>query len=128
MAGNLARPTLDNFDIENLSTGDMEVDIDWVGQENHIDLHQVRYRWIRRTDGTASPPPAQATAEGWAESSTLATVGMFQYIDRTVLTDTAHEAVTGAVDYDDVEIAADGNGNSSFANAVVWCMARLEVA
>ena len=140
MAGNLATPTLSNFEIESLANGDMEVDVDWTGMDNSVDLRSIRVRWIRRTDGNASPAPVKATAEGWAESSTLQTEGGFNYKDYVVdISSGVLRGVENNIGIDNFEIAGgfsnanpavgtNATGDSDFANAVVWAMARLEVA
>ena len=56
--------------------------LSWPGMDNSVDLRSIRVRWIRQ-DGRRMPRPApvKATAEGWAESTTLQTVAPFMYKD-----------------------------------------------
>ena len=141
MAGNLATPALSNFDIESLADGDMEVDVSWPGMDNSVDLRSIRVRWIRRTDGNATTAPVKATAEGWAESTTLQTVAPFMYKDVvTTIGSGTLRRVTGTANINNLEITGgiisdtdgtdgtNGTGDSDFDDAVVWAMARLEVA
>ena len=58
MAGQLS-PSYMLADIEftTIGTGALQVDIDWVGQANSVDAHQLRTRWIAHDDGRSSDPP-----------------------------------------------------------------------
>ena len=123
MAGVLAEPTVSDITVVDPATGSLTVDIAWTGQENSIDLSQIRTRWIARTDNASSPAPVKATAEGWAEATTLQTQGDFVYIDTIEAATSPQMAVTGDIREDDEAVV-----NAAFANATVWVMSRLEVA
>ena len=123
MAGQLGTPTLDDLQVLDVNTGSLNVDVDWTGQPNHVDLAQIRTRWIARTNSASQPAPVHGTAGAWAESSTLATQGDFRYIDTTENAQSAQMSTSGAQSEEDEAII-----NAFFANKTVWAMSRLEVA
>ena len=122
MAGVLATPIVSDIMVVDPATGSLNVDIEWTGMPNSVDLAQIRTRWIARTDRASQPAPDKTTAEGWSESTSLASEGDFQYID-TIETATATQmAPSGNLTEDDEAVV-----NVAFANATVWVMSRLEV-
>ena len=123
MAGQLGTPTLMELQVLDIATGSLNVDVDWTGQANHVDLHQIRTRWIARTNAASQPAPVHGTAGGWAESAALRTEGDFQYIDTIEPAQSAQMSTSGAQSEEDEAIT-----NSFFANKTVWAMSRLEVA
>ena len=122
MAGTLAPVALSDIEFTNIGTGALQVDIDWDGQPNSIDAHQLRTRWIAHTDGRSSDPPTVSVAGSWAESSVLATQGDFQYIDSIEIL-TALQMQEAADRSEENEAITNG----FFANKTVWAMSRLEV-
>ena len=122
MAGTLAPVALSDIEFTNIGTGALQVDIDWDGQPNSVDAHQLRTRWIAHTDGRSADPPNMVTAGAWAESTNLRTEGDFQYIDSIeILTPLQMQEADGRSE----ENEAITNG--FFANKTVWAMSRLEV-
>ena len=123
MAGILATPTVDDIQVVNAATGSLTVDIEWTGEDNSVDLNQIRTRWIARTDKASQPAPVKATAEGWAESTTIQTQGAFRYIDTIENATSGQMATSGTIEETDEAVT-----QGAFSNATVWVMSRLEVA
>ena len=122
MAGQLATPVLDDLQVLDVVTGSLNVDVNWVGQPNHVDLEQIRTRWIARTNAASQPAPVHGTAGAWAESSTLATQGDFRYIDTIENAGSPQMSTSGAQSEENEAII-----NGFFGNKTVWAMSRLEV-
>lgn len=123
MAGFLAAVVVSDLRVIDASTGQLQVNITWTGQENSVDLHQIRSRWIGRTDKASRAAPNKSTAEAWAESTGLGTQGDFRYIDTIERATAGQQATSGTITEQNEEVT-----NVAFSNATVWVMARLEVA
>ena len=125
MAGPLAPVVLSDIEFTNIGAGILRVDISWDGEENSVDAHQLRTRWIAHDNGRSSNPPTMTTAGAWAESTVLvdAPAGAdFQYIDTIEELSSLQMRITGEQSEQNEAVT-----NSFFANATVWAMSRLEV-
>ena len=122
MAGQLAPVMLSDIEFTTIGIGALQVDIDWVGQVNSVDAHQLRTRWIAHDDGRSADPPNMVTAGAWAESTVLAVQGDFSYIDTIEVLDSTQMQISGAQLENNEAVT-----NAFFANKTVWAMSRLEV-
>ena len=100
--------------------GNYSVDISWTGLPEHTALHQVRARWISRSNGRSTPAPDHAEAGDWDEVTAIVVEGDFEYLDTIIAN--PDMSLMGEVALDNQMLMMP-----DWAGRAVWMFARLEV-
>ena len=126
MAGILSTPVLTNLE-EAPGSPVYQVDIDWTGRDNHVDLSTIRTRWAALVNGASSPAPSRTDFIGAANStvrSTFQSNGQtYRYIDTVEIATSAQMGVSGTLSEENEALS-----DTDFQNKTVWVSSILEVA
>ena len=125
MAGTLAKPVMSDLRADpgaNVYT----VDIEWQGQDNHVDLDNIRTRWASLPNGASAPAPDRDDFIGAAYSTQIAqftSVGStYDYVDTLEIATPAQMATDGTQRENNEALR-----QTAFRNRTVWVSGLLDV-